>query len=388
MSAYSLNKKGKKMNKTITNLTIPAPERKEMVVPESLIAMLSYTRAHGSAGEAEFCRNFISPVCDLVFTEDVTDEVSGYLCKIPNPDGTDSTTIWSAHTDTVHAPTLPIKQTVRVGPTGMIWKDDEQVLGADDGAGCWLLLEMIKAGVPGAYIFHRGEERGGIGSGNIAKRYKEWLGDYTHAIAFDRRDSQSVITHQSAERCCSDTFAAQFADLVMGDSFDYILASDDGGSFTDTAKYMDIIPECTNISIGYMGEHTRNETLDVAYLVWLRDRMIDAFKVPPALICARDPSKPEYLYGGFGGKFDLYGGYNSKGYDTYGKGKSYKQSKRDEVEPPTCAYDVTEMRHRDLVRWVTANPDEAADLLMDMAVTMVYELGADIHSAGYNIKQQ
>jgi hypothetical protein len=42
-------------------------------------------------------------------------------------------------------------------------------LGADDAAGVWLLCEMIRAGIPGLYVFHRNEERGGRGAEFFAK---------------------------------------------------------------------------------------------------------------------------------------------------------------------------------------------------------------------------
>ena len=38
-----------------------------------------------------------------------------------------------------------------------------------------------------------------------------------------------------------------------------IWKTDTGGSFTDTANYTDIIPECTNLSCGYYNAHTQSE---------------------------------------------------------------------------------------------------------------------------------
>jgi hypothetical protein len=42
------------------------------------------------------------------------------------------------------------------------------------------------------------------------------------------------------------------------------------GGLTDVRYYIDIIPECTNISIGYYHQHRRNEWVDTAYLKALR----------------------------------------------------------------------------------------------------------------------
>jgi len=33
--------------------------------------------------------------------------------------------------------------------------------------------------------------------------------------------------------------------------------------YTDTAEFTDIIPECTNRSVGYAREHTQEESLDL-----------------------------------------------------------------------------------------------------------------------------
>lgn len=48
----------------------------------------------------------------------------------------------------------------------------------------------------------------------------------------------------------------------------------DGGVFTDTANYISIIPECTNISVGYDRQHGPHETLDVEHLLELRHAVL------------------------------------------------------------------------------------------------------------------
>jgi hypothetical protein len=53
-----------------------------------------------------------------------------------------------------------------------------------------------------------------------------------------------------------------------------LMMTDDAGVYTDTAEFMEIIPECTNISAGYNREHSTFETLDVEYLQLLLDAMI------------------------------------------------------------------------------------------------------------------
>jgi len=61
--------------------------------------------------------------------------------------------------------------------------------------------------------------------------------------------------------------------------------------YTDTAEFTDIIPECTNISVGYYSEHTQNENLDIHHYTALAERVvqIDWDTLPTD----RDPSVQE-----------------------------------------------------------------------------------------------
>src|SRR3546814_16306749 len=82
-------------------------------------------------------------------------------------------------------------------------------LGADDGAGLWIMLGMIAAACPGLYLFHRGEEQGCLGSRWIERHTPELLANIDAAIAFDRAGLGDVITHQSYGRTCSAAFRSE-----------------------------------------------------------------------------------------------------------------------------------------------------------------------------------
>jgi hypothetical protein len=114
---------------------------------------------------------------------------------------------------------------------------------------------------------------------------------FDRAIAFDRRGTDSVITHQGYGRCCSDIFGQALATALNGDDFNLMYSTDDSGVYTDTAEFVDNIPECTNISIGYYSEHGEREHLDVNHLQRLADAVLlfdwDALPVE------RDPKIPE-----------------------------------------------------------------------------------------------
>lgn len=252
--------------------------------------MLTYRRAHDSQGEADFIQRFIMPAApEVIAAPDGT--VRAYVVTIPRTDGSAAPYAFCAHTDTVHNRQNPAaRQPVGFDATRCEFFVNDPVqrdcLGADDGAGCYVLLRMIAAQTPGLYVFFRGEERGGIGSQYVVANRPDIFNGIDCAIGFDRRGCESVITHMFCGRTCSDEFADSLADaLGMGHS------RDDTGSFTDTANLAAIVPECTNVSVGYEREHIAAETLDARYLRALASRLVAVFSGdgPGGLVIARAP---------------------------------------------------------------------------------------------------
>lgn len=179
-------------------------------------------------------------------------------------------TLFVAHVDTVHHELGANK----IRKTKTKWYADGAPLGADDGAGCAMLMHLIHSGVPGYYIFTQGEECGGIGAKFLADNFPGLLRQFDRAIAFDRRGIDSVITHQGYGRCCSDTFAQRLADELNATSEHMMYLPDNTGVYTDTAEFIDIIPECTNISVGYNYEHSQKEELDIFHFKHLADAVV------------------------------------------------------------------------------------------------------------------
>jgi hypothetical protein len=66
---------------------------------------------------------------------------------------------------------------------------------------------------------------------------------------------------------------------------------DDTGVYTDTAEFVDTIPECTNISIGYMFEHTQKEELNIYHFTALAEAVLTV--AWDALPTDRDPAVVE-----------------------------------------------------------------------------------------------
>lgn len=322
------------------------PTRPEVDDPSlgRLLDMLTYRRPHGSRSELEFRRRFILDRFEVKHI----DESGNIFVEV----GENPTVLWSSHTDTVHTAEGRQSVVIKSGYIELPQSSLSNCLGADDGAGVWLMTEMIEAGVPGLYVFHYGEERGCIGSRYIADETPGVLQDINCAVAFDRRGFLDVITHQMTGRCCSDEFARSLAQqLPQG------YRPSQNGVYTDTAQYIDLVPECTNVAVGYFSEHTSGECLNVDHILDLRDHLvaIDMSRVP----IVRDPTAVDaeaygdwtrYLYHS---NDDGYAGYGM----TYGHtGRKYGRQTR--ISIPTSMEDL-----------LLDYPTEAAKVLEDYGFT-------------------
>ncbi len=172
-----------------------------------------------------------------------------------------SKTLFCAHLDT--AGLSPSGAVVHKMDGDTIFTDGTSLLGADDKAGVATLIYLIEHKVPGTYYFFAGEEEGGIGSSNAASRDRDFFMGFERAIAFDRRGQCSIVSKQRGVACCSNPFVRELSAQFSRENL--TMVSDPRGTFTDTASFLDIIPECTNISIGYHHEHSTRESLEIDY---------------------------------------------------------------------------------------------------------------------------
>lgn len=225
--------------------------------------LCSVKRRAGSAEEA-------ATVADLALYECSMIDQAGNLHFDRRGPGK-SRTLFTAHTDTVHHgrghnPThVTLENGIQFLNAGAADKQDD-VLGADDGAGLAILLTMMDQGVPGYYVFFRQEEVGGRGSEYFASEFRGLCKQFDRAIAFDRAGYGDVITRQFCGNCCSQEFAQALSDKLNNADPDFMYSPCDGGSFTDTANLVDLIPECTNLSVGYHDQHTQMESQNVTFL--------------------------------------------------------------------------------------------------------------------------
>lgn len=244
------------------------------VTKHKLISMLQYMRPAYSITEKVFCDRYLLPV----FGEP---DAHGNYTKII---GTRPNIAFTAHTDTVHKvegiQTLKIEDDYATTTNG-------SCLGADCTTGLWIMLGMIAEGVEGVYVAHAAEEIGGIGSTALVKDRPAWLNEIDIVISFDRFGLDSVITHQGGMRTASDDFAMSLATALDMPN----LRPDKYGTYTDSLEYASIVPECTNLSVGYFDQHTARESQDLRFAEVLLERLVEARWDTLAIM--RDPDSQE-----------------------------------------------------------------------------------------------
>ena len=250
------------------------------------------------------------------------DEFGNLFIKIGDND-----VMFTSHLDTATSALTKVKH---VFDGNIIKTNGKSILGADDKAGVTVMLYMIENNVPGLYYFFIGEEVGCVGSKKLAKKMMlEKIDNINKVISFDRRGTNSVITYQSGQRCASDKFAEALSEElnITNKSFSY--KPDDTGVLTDSVQFIKMIPECTNISVGYLSEHTFSESQDIEHLekLALACTKVDWSNLP----VDRDPLKVEYKsYGRSYAHWDDY--YDDDYYDSYNvKNKNWNKQKSENI---------------------------------------------------------
>jgi len=222
----------------------------------------------------------------------------------------ESRTAFTSHLDTACKDQVNI---VHEFDGNIIKTDGKSILGADDKAGVTILLYMIEKNVPGLYCFFFGEEVGCIGSGLASS--DPMFKDYNRMISFDRRGTNSIITFQSSKRCCSEVFAKELSKEY--NRYGMTMAPDDTGVYTDSAEFTSVIPECTNISVGYYKEHTHTEQQDITHLIKLCDASV---KINwENLSTKRDPKLTEYKSYSYNKSSSTYSTRDSSSYSSRGR---------------------------------------------------------------------
>jgi hypothetical protein len=188
------------------------------------------------------------------------DNIGNYYVIVGN-----SKTLFTTHLDTY---SVKYEKVNHIIDNDWIKTDKSTILGGDNKNGTTILLYLISKNIPGTYYFFIGEEpilSGGIyGSRSLFQKNPNFLKKYNKAIAFDRKQTGSIVTRQLARQCCSNEFADYLISEFKKNGLNF--QKDSNAYYTDTASFLDIIPEITNISAGGWGEHTNNEKTLITYV--------------------------------------------------------------------------------------------------------------------------
>lgn len=139
----------------------------------------------------------------------------------------------------------------------VIWSPENGI--GDDRAGVFAIADIINSGYKPHVILTLGEEIGGIGASEAAQLPKPF--DIKYIVELDRRGENDCVFYSNANKV--------FQEYVESFGFVYNL-----GSFSDcetigpawNASY-------TNVSIGYLFEHQKNEHLMVDWLFGTIDKV-------------------------------------------------------------------------------------------------------------------
>lgn len=331
----------------------------------SLIEMLRYRRPEGSETQRIFCEKYLEPD----FGE--PDVYGNYIKIINHPNGSLPHLCFTAHHDTVHS-VDGMQHVVVNGDTA--YAVDSSCLGADCTTGVWLILGMIQANIPGIYVIHAGEESGCVGSSAMIKDHLSditkysWLQHTKAVISFDRKGEESIITHQMGSRTASDEFAISLADAIG-----LPMRPDNTGAYTDSNEYVEVVGECTNISVGYLNQHSKKETQDVFFAYYLLEHLVEADW--SKLVFKREPGEVDP------DDYRSWWSTKSYGYGSYMEEERYEDSYEawrdgyDAVRKRQSTYSQLNMRgkprsnnERDLHDLITDYPWELAELLDELGV--------------------
>lgn len=348
-----------------------------------LVQILRTKRSHGSPGDV----NFRLWLHKEVERRGYKPEILAEGCVMVRTD-VKSDTLFSCHVDTRHgkAESDGTMQELAYDPTFgdilLAQGSTSGCLGADDGAGVYVMLKMIGAKVPGTYIFHTGEEVGGEGSRAVLAKHKTLLDEFSRAIAFDRAVQRGgkpeVVVTQGGVACASIPAGEALCKALnaSGAIFEEPYVVSHGGSFTDTKVYIGVIPECFNVGVWYASQHTNKEWLNVAGLEQLVQACLvikwDELPVVRKPVVYTPP--PKQKKGTKNGmipnwqtrSFPPYGGYDPDfdGFDFDHRTSDLPKSKpKSSAKIPTLLEEVAEFTLVECEDWVTSDPEQASNLL-------------------------
>lgn len=167
-----------------------------------------------------------------------------------------------AHLDTVFS--TPPNDIFYDRVKNVMWSPDG--LGADDRAGVYSIVQIVKQGYKPTIIFTTDEEIGGRGANALIKEFPNAPTHLKYIIELDRQGADDCVFY--------DCDNPDFEDYV--ESFGFVTAS---GTFSDISI---ICPNWkiagVNLSIGYRDEHTYGEILYIGHMLNTINKVIKMLK--------------------------------------------------------------------------------------------------------------
>jgi hypothetical protein len=277
-----------------------------------LLRILSTRRKHGSTGDTSF-RLWLFNALKVMGANPRIAVEGNIVVEVD----TKSTVLFSCHVDSVHGTAESnsgTAQELNYDPIfGHIFLKDTKTsgcLGGDDGVGVYIMMKMIEKKVKGKYIFHTGEEVGGVGSRAFVREEKKFVEMVEQVVAFDRAvrsgENPEVIISQRGEACASKEYGEELARRLNLTDFEMPYITSTKGVFTDSANYADYVAECVNLGCFYVQQHTPNETVDVPGVEKLLEA---ACRIDWSTLPIKRKAEPKQYSYGYGGQkqSDFYG---------------------------------------------------------------------------------
>lgn len=213
-----------------------------------------------------------------------------------------------AHLDTVFS--QPPKNIYYDPNKGVVWSPEG--LGADDRAGVFAILKIIKSGLRPHIIFTTDEEKGGVGASQlIMVKPEQPFKKLKYIIQLDRRGTNDCVFYE----CDNKKFIKYVESFGFAENF---------GSFSDISILCPAWKIAgVNLSVGYEDEHSVSETLHVNALFLTIQKVINMLKdAKQASHFKYIPAKwyEKYYYSNkkHNDFYDMLSGYDDYWYGDYG----------------------------------------------------------------------
>lgn len=212
-----------------------------------------------------------------------------------------------AHADTVFKETKSAKPVYYDREQGVMWSP--MGLGADDRAGIYSIVKILRMGYRPHVIITTDEESGAIGAGKLISKHHECpFEDMRFMIQLDRRGTDDSVFYD----CDND----DFEEYVNRFGFKTAL-----GSFSDISVIAPVWKiAAVNLSIGYNDEHSFSEILNIPAMCYTIDRVVAMLED----VAANSNEIPKFEYIEAPSFWEYWGNNgDTHGYD-YGYGHGYK----------------------------------------------------------------